>query len=70
MFNFKESSHDIVESSRYIQRDRSHMGTTEINLNFGRRYGSKKRLTTLKNILLMLEPNTFGCIVFERWVGQ
>ena len=42
MFNFKESSHDIVESSRYIQRDHSHLGTTEINLNFGRRYGSKK----------------------------
>ena len=33
MFNFKESSHDIVESSRYIQHDCSHMGTTEINWN-------------------------------------
>jgi len=28
-----ESSHDIVESSRYITRDRSHMHTREIDLN-------------------------------------
>ena len=38
---FTESSHDIVESSRYIPRDRSHMRTTEI-FEFGRHYGSKK----------------------------
>ena len=30
-----ESSHDIVESSRYIPCDRSHMRTTEIDLNTG-----------------------------------
>ena len=29
----KESSHDSVESSRYIPCDRSHMPTTEIELN-------------------------------------
>ena len=34
-----ELSYDSVESSRYILRDRSHMRTTEIGLNFGRRYG-------------------------------
>ena len=30
-----ESSHDIVESSRYIPRDRLHMRITEIDLNSG-----------------------------------
>ena len=43
-----ESSHDMLESSRYIPRDRSHMRTKEINMNFGRRYGSKKDWQLLK----------------------
>jgi len=30
-----ESSHDIVESSHYIPRDRSHMRTTGIEVNSG-----------------------------------
>jgi len=33
MFIFTESSHDIVGSSRYIPRYRSHMHTTEIDFN-------------------------------------
>ena len=62
-----ESSYDIVESSRYILRDCSHMSTTEIDL-----YSSivMAKKNTLKSVPLMLERNTFVCIVFERWVGQ
>jgi len=37
-----ESSHDIVESSRYIPRDHSHMCTTEIKLNLGAVMAPKK----------------------------
>jgi len=32
---FTESSHDIVLSTRYIPRDRSHMHNTDIELNSG-----------------------------------
>ena len=46
------------------------MLTIEINLNFGRRYGKHKKTDNAKTRLLMLELNTFGCIVFERRVGQ
>ena len=56
-----ESSHDIVESSRYIPRDRSHMRTTEIELNSGAIMA--KKLTNLKSLTLMLERNAFGCIL-------
>ena len=64
-----ESSHDIVESSRYIPHDYSHMRTTEIDLNTGA-IMAKKILTMLKSVPLMLKRNAFGCIVFERRVGQ
>ena len=37
-----ELSHDIVESSRYTLRDRSHMRTTEIKLNSGAIMTKKK----------------------------
>ena len=37
-----ESSHDIVESSRYIPRDRLHMRITEIDLNSGAVMAPKK----------------------------
>ena len=63
-----ESSHDIVESSRHILRDRLHMHTTEIELNSGATMA--KKLTKLKSLTLMLERNAFGCIVFEHRVGQ
>ena len=33
MFILTESSHDIVESSRYIPRDHLHMRTIEIDFN-------------------------------------
>ena len=59
-----ESSHDIVESSRYIPRDISHMRTTEISLNSAS-IMALKRMTLLKTVPLMLEWNAFGCIVFE-----
>jgi len=45
-------SHDFVESSLYIPHDRSHMRTTKIKFEFGRRYDPKFRLTTLKSVLL------------------
>mgnify|MGYP000570820637 CR=1 FL=1 len=63
-----ESSYDIVESSRYILRDCSHISTTEIDL-----YSS---------IVMAKKNNAKKCtadarakhfcvgIVFERWVGQ
>ena len=62
-----ESSYDIVESSRYILRDCSHMSTTEIDL-----YSSivMAKKNTLKSVPLMLERNTFVGIVFERWVTK
>ena len=62
-----ESSYDIVESSRYIPCDRSHMRTTEIDLYSSIVMAKKK---TLKSVPLMLERNTFVCIVFERWVTK
>ena len=77
-----ESSHDNVESSRYVLCDRSHMLTIEINLNFGRRYGPKKTDNAKICVPLMLVFGcivlwcivfgciVFGCIVFERRVGQ
>ena len=46
----KESSHDIVESSRYIPRDRN----TEIELNSGAVI-APKRLTRLKSVPLRLQ---------------
>ena len=45
MFIVKEFSHDIVESSRYIPRDRSHMRTSEMDLNSGAFMTPKKRTT-------------------------
>ena len=59
----------FVESSRNIPRDCLHMRTTKIYLNLADVTAAKK-LTTLKSVPLMLEQNTFGCIVFELWVGQ
>ena len=65
-----ESSHDNVESSRYIEHDCSHMLTTAIDLNLGAIMTPKKRLTTLKSVPLVLKRNALGCIIFERRVGQ
>ena len=59
-----ESSHDMLESSRYIPRDRSQMHTAELDLNLGS-VMAPKRLTTLKSVPLMLDRNPF-----ERRVGQ
>ena len=49
-----ESSHSIVESSRYNLRDRSYMRTREINLNSGA-VMAPINLTTLKSVPLMVE---------------
>ena len=47
-----ESSHDIVESSRYITRDRSHMHTREI-VWIQAPLWLQKWMTTLKSVPLM-----------------
>ena len=39
-------------------------------IEFGRLYGSKKRLRALKRVRLLCERNAFGCIAFEHCVGQ
>jgi len=62
-----ESSHEIVESSRYILYDRSHMRTREIDLNSRAVMAPKK---TDKRVPLMLKQSAFGCFVFERRVGR
>ena len=53
----------IPVSLHFLPRDRSHMRTTEIELNLGAVMAPKKRP-------MMLKRNSFGYIVFERRLGQ
>ena len=58
-----------MESSHYIPRDGSPMRTTEMDLNLAPLW-LQKNTDNPKKRTADAQANTFGCVAFERLLGQ